>query len=149
LEALQRTVKHFEDHAAEWKTAHDQAAVMIGKAERMRGEHETLLARIRELEQKNNKKVSVDSQYALLREISEQVDAAEGEIASKEIALGLMKSTLAAKEKMLASEKKKVEDIEYEIDSVLQKRADLEQRRGECKPEEEEALAVNFSGVCV
>jgi hypothetical protein len=150
LEALQRTVKHFEDHAAEWKTAHDQAAVTIGKAERIRGENDTLMAKLRELEQKNNKKVSVDSQYARLREISEQVDAAEEEIVSKEAALVRMKSTLAAKEKMLAEEKKKMDGIENQIVSVLQGRTDLEdflaQRYG--KPEEEE-LAVDFSGVCV
>jgi hypothetical protein len=44
LEALQRTVRHFEDHASEWKTAHDQAAAFIGKAERMRGEYDSMAA---------------------------------------------------------------------------------------------------------
>jgi predicted nucleic acid-binding Zn-ribbon protein len=110
------------------------------------------MAKIRELEQKNNKKVSVDSQFTRLREISEQVDAAEDEIVSKGAELDRMKSTLAAKEKMLAAEKKKMDGIENQIDSVLHGRADLEdflaQRR---KPEEEgdDSLAVDFSGVCV
>ena len=142
LEALQRTVKHFEDHAAEWKTAHDQAAALISKAERMRGEYDSMAVKLREedarimakkREFEKTKKMSIDAKYDRMRDISDQVDRVEGEIAEQEVEFKRLKSTLAAKERVLAAERERIvlmekAAVEQEGKIVSMKKAMVEQR---------------------
>ena len=177
LDALQRVVRNFEDHANEWKTAHDQASNVISQADHLRTEYDGMMAKLREEDNKllAKKRVFAKKQAASVRDVEEQhsrfqdiageVDAMEGEIAEKEHALKLLNEKMVIMEKKLSVEKKAVGLMELEINGVAQQRLDFEafkeQRCGEriideASPErlcvvaeEEDSLTVGFSGVCV
>jgi hypothetical protein len=48
LQALQRTVKHFEEHVSEWRLNHEQALNVISKAEHLRGKYDGMMAKLKE-----------------------------------------------------------------------------------------------------
>jgi len=135
LVVLQKTVRHFEDHASEWKAARDEAACMITKAESLRQEYEGTKAKLQEeariqkkkTEQEKKKSArNVEDSYSRLRAITEEVDDAEGEIALRENALKRVKASLAIKEKALSTEKRALSLLELEVDRFGRQREDLE-----------------------
>jgi hypothetical protein len=179
LDALQRVVQNFEDHANEWKTAHDQASSVISRADHLRAEYNSMMAKLREedsrilAKKKELAKLStacnMEGQFSKLRDISEEVEKTEGDIAAAEHALTRLKDALVIKEKMLAVHKQALSQLELEIDGVTLQRADFEafqeHRRGGVERfivedgdetslkrscvDLEETLSKGFSGVCV
>lgn len=175
LDALQHTVRRFEDHASEWRFAHDQAISIIRKAEQMRAEYEGMMTKLREEDAKLlAKKKEMEKgggrttsnphvQFTRLREISEEMDDVEGEIAAKEVMLQKLRIKLTTKEKALESELKTLKQFEDRIAAVSMQVASMKQRGSgmqECisvgcsmdEGEEEEAadvLSLGFSSVCV
>lgn len=182
LEALQRAVQHYEDHAREWKTAHDQAASMISKAERMRSEYDGLMAKLKEEDQRilakkkeleegkasssscggRGKAVDLHARYARLREISEETDEAEGEIAAKELALKRLRVNIAARERALQEEHKALQELEERIKAAVHQRRvseAKERNRGSSgsssameeddTKNDDDDLSTGFSSVCV
>ena len=175
LEALQRTVKHFEDHASEWKTAYDQASDSIKKAETLRSEYDGMMAKLRqeddrifakqkemEKKMKSQSKMDANARFSRLQEISEEVDDAEGDIAAKEIALKRMRAAICSKEKIIAAEEKVLSLLEKQIVDLAVRKRELESNHVLVTSEEvvdedhsmscfqeEDDLSVGFSDVCV
>ena len=137
LEALKHAVEQYEDRSSEWKAAHDQALGIIRKAEKMRAEYDGLVTKLREEDQRILAKkkelekkmgnhhhrnsgasasaVDLHARFTRLRDISEETDEAEGEIAAKELALKRLRANIVAKEKALHEEQKALEQLEEKI----------------------------------
>ena len=100
-------------------------------AVKLREEDARIMAKKREFEK--TKKMSIDAKYDRMRDISDQVDRVEGEIAEQEVEFKRLKSTLAAKERVLAAEREKIvlmekAAVEQEGKIVSMKKAMVEQR---------------------
>ena len=112
MKELQAIIKNFEDHASEWKFAHDEATSIIQKADKMRLEYDGLMASLRAEDDRvmakkkameRSKKVDIDGSFNRMRDIDEEMDVAEGELAVKENALKRVNALIESKNKALAA----------------------------------------------
>ena len=190
LEALKHAVEQYEDRASEWKTAHDQALGIIRKAEKMRAEYDGLVAKLREEDQRilakkkelekkmgnRNNAVDLHARFTRLRDISEETDEAEGEIAAKELALKRLRANIVAREKALHEEQKALEQLEVKMVGLASRKKqmmvmmdtttttgsdnDNVEKQGNrcsameedgscCGDDDEKLLSSGFSSVCV
>lgn len=135
---LNQSVKHYEDHANEWKTAHSDAVEVIKKAEKLRSEyrgkmdslHEEgrcIAAKKKELEKIVSAKLDAEGRFARFNDISNAVEEAEGEIAAKEHALKRLKESILRSNKAFDAEKKELSLLEFKLAEISCKRAEQQQ----------------------
>ena len=133
LSFLQNSVKRHEDHANHWKTAHSSACEMIKKAEKLHVEYDGMMkslheegqrvaAKKRELEKIIASKLNVEDRFTRLRDISSEIDEAEGEIASMDHVLKRLKETKMSKEKAIAAEKNELSLMEVKLMDIRRTR---------------------------
>jgi hypothetical protein len=161
MEELQRTIANYEDHASEWKTAHDQAVDLIHRADTLRPEYTNMMAALREEDNRLVAKkkeldlqvnVNIHGRFDRMREISGEVDEVEGEIALKENALKRLSAVKSFKERTLVAEKSALGVLESQINGLVSRRLEFEaflETRAVKDATMEESLLVEFSGVFV
>ena len=123
---LNKSVKNYEDHANEWKMAHSNAVDVVNKAEKLRADYAGMMdslhkegqcvaAKKKELEKSVSTMLNMEGRFARLRDISKEVDEAEGEIAAKDAALKRLKESIVLKDNAFSKEKEALSQLEVEI----------------------------------
>jgi hypothetical protein len=155
LGLLQQTVQRYEDHAAEWKRAHEEALLVIAKSEKMRSEHDGMMASLRAEDErilakkKGAPKGDVQGRFNRMRDISAEVDEVDGQIAVQELALCRLKKALAIKQQAFIKEKQGFDQLMLDIDRVAGQRKEYDAFVARTRTASDEELAAGLGAVCV
>ena len=136
---LNQSVKHYEDHANEWKIAHSNAVEVINKAEKLRSDYngkmdalhqegQRIAAKKKELEKSISAMLDAEGRFSRLRDISDEMEEAEGEIAAKECALKRLKDSIVRSNKVFDAEQRALSLLEIKLAEISCKRAEQQQQ---------------------
>lgn len=128
MKELGEIIKNFQDHANDWKFAHDEATSIIQKAEKMRSEYDGLMASLRAEDDRVmakkkalERRKDVNGSFNRMRDIDEEMEVAEGELAVKDMTLKRVTALIESKNKAIAAQKQILSALEREMaDDVME-----------------------------
>jgi chromosome segregation ATPase len=118
-------------------------------------EGQCVAAKKKELEKSVSTMLNMEGRFARLRDISKEVDEAEGEIAAKDAALKRLKESIVLKDNAFSKEKEALSQLEVEIAKTKLAIQDAQQQQQQQNPPPsdhvmvDEALSAGLSHVFV